>query len=118
MKPRFLLDENVSIAVKAQLKRLDNTIVVIAIGDKGAPEKGTLDPEILIWLEANDYILVTENRRTMPSYLTLHYENGHFVPGILWVRPRTPVGRLVEALFTLWLGSIQEQFLHRNEFIP
>ena len=70
MKPRFLLDENVSLNVQTQLKRLGNEIVVLAVGDPDAPSKGTQDPEILLWLEANDFILVTENRRTMPDHLT------------------------------------------------
>lgn len=118
MKPRFLLDENVSLNVQTQLKRLGNEIVVLAVGDPDAPGKGTQDPEILLWLEANDFILVTENRRTMPEHLTRHYEEGHFVPGILWIRPRTSLGRIVETLFQLWLSSEHEQFLHRNEFIP
>ncbi len=118
MKPRFLLDENVSLTVRAQLKKLDATIVVLAVGDSGAPAKGTLDPGILLWLEANDYILVTENRRTMPEHLARHYEAGHYVSGILWIRPRTSLGRIVEALYRLWLSSTQEQFRHRNEFIP
>ena len=118
MKPRFLLDENVSLNVQTQLKRLDNELVVLAVGNEDAPSKGTLDPEILFWLEANDYILVTENRRTMPEHLIRPYELGHSIPGILWIRPRTSIGRIIEALYYIWLGSTHEQFLHRNEFIP
>lgn len=118
MKPRFLLDENVNLSVQTQLRRLDSEIVILVVGDEGAPAKGTPDSEILLWLEANDYILVTENRRTMPEHLTQHYEQGHYVPGILWIRPRTSLGKIVETLFQLWLSSDHEQFLHRNEFIP
>jgi len=118
MKPRFLLDENVSLAVRSQLKRTEATIDVLAIGDPGAPGKGTSDPDILLWLEASTYILVTENRRTMPSHLARHYEEGHSISGILWIRPRSSIGQIVEALFQLWLSSTQEQFQHRNEFIP
>jgi len=118
MKPRYLLDENVSLAVRSQLRRLDATIVVLAVGDPDAPTKGTADPDILLWLEANTYILVTENRRTMPDHLVRHYEEGHSVSGILWIRPRSSIGQIVEALYRLWLSSTQEQFKHRNEFIP
>lgn len=118
MKPRYLLDENVSLGVRSQLKRLDASLVVLAVGDPDAPTKGTSDPDILLWLEANGYILVTENRRTMPNRLARHYELGHSVSGILWIRPRSSIGQIVEALYRLWLSSTQEQFQHRNEFIP
>jgi len=37
MKPRFLLDENVELAVQRQLRRQDIRIEVLAAGDSGAP---------------------------------------------------------------------------------
>ena len=70
MKPRFLLDEHINRAIQRQLRRLDVRIDVLAIGDSGAPDAGTPDPDILDWLERNSYILVTRNRRTIPAYLT------------------------------------------------
>jgi hypothetical protein len=87
MKPSFLLDEHVNRAIQRQLRRLDPDIDVLAIGDPEAPRSGTSDPDILVWLETNGYILVTENRNTLPGHLTDHYASGRHVPGILWIRP-------------------------------
>ncbi len=67
MKPCFLLDEHINRAIQRQLHRLELQIEVLMVGDPGAPPKGTLDPELLIWLETNSYILVTENRSTIPN---------------------------------------------------
>ena len=75
-KVRYLLDENVNRAIKRQLKRLDGSIEVIAIGEPEAPPSGVSDPEILAWIERHGYILVTENRRTMPAHLKEHLEKG------------------------------------------
>jgi hypothetical protein len=39
------------------------------------------------WIEENQYILVTENRSTMPKHLSNHFTSRKHIPGILWVRP-------------------------------
>jgi Domain of unknown function (DUF5615) len=60
---------------------------VVAIDDPEAPSAGTSDPAILVWLEQHGYILVTENRSSMPRHLPDHLEAGRHVPGIFWSRP-------------------------------
>ena len=93
MKPRFLLDEHINRAVQRQLRRLQPNIDVLAIGDPGAPEPGTLDPEILNWLEEHGYILVTENRSTMPKHLHDHFAADRHLPGLFWLRPGIGIGQ-------------------------
>ena len=73
MRPRFLLDEHVNRAIQRQLRRLDPRINVLAINDSDAPPAGTSDPDILLWIEKSGYILVTENRSTIPGHLSDHY---------------------------------------------
>jgi len=97
MKPRFLLDEHVNPAIQRQLRRLDPQIEVLAIGDIGAPPAGTLDPDILDWLEKNGYIPVTENRSTMPVHLFNHFAAGRHIPGVFWIRPGIGIGRVYSA---------------------
>lgn len=72
MKPRFLLDENLNPAIKFGLIRLEPNIDIVYIGEDGVPSKGTLDPDILIWIETNSYILVTDNCKTMPTHISDH----------------------------------------------
>ena len=62
MKVRFLLDENLSPRLKAALLRLSPTLDVVRVGDPGAPSLGTLDPDVLRYLELSQRILVTSNR--------------------------------------------------------
>ncbi|WP_272819273.1 DUF5615 family PIN-like protein [Scytonema hofmannii] len=68
----YLMDENVDPVYQIQLLRQDTNLVVWAVGDMGTPSKGTLDPEILIWCEEHDFILVTNNRTSMPVHLIEH----------------------------------------------
>ena len=118
MKPRFLLDEHINRAIQRQLRRHDSTIEVLAIGDPGAPEAGTLDPPLLDWIEKNGCILVTENRNTMPKHLADHFVAGKHAPGVLCVRPGVGIGRIVEELYLIWMVSTADEFKDRTLFIP
>ena len=64
------MDENVNPIYKAQLLKDFADLTVWAVGDAGCPTKGTLDPEILVWCEANGFILVTNNRVSMLVHLS------------------------------------------------
>lgn len=118
MKPRFLLDEHVNRAIQRQLRRLDPEIDVLAIGDPEAPPAGTPDPDILNWMEENRYILVTENRSTIPSHLSDHFAAGRHIPGILWIRPDVGIGRIIEELYLIWVASTADEYEDRPLFIP
>jgi hypothetical protein len=118
MKPRFLLDEHVNRAIQRQLRRLDAAIDVLAIGDPEAPPAGTLDPESLVWLETHGYILVTENRSTMPGHFADHLSVGRYVPGIFWLRSGVRLGRLIEELYLIWVASTAEEYQDTTLFIP
>ena len=68
MKPRFLLDEHIDHSIQRQLRRIDPQVDVIAIGDSSSPPVGTSDSDILLWMESSGYILITENRSTIPGH--------------------------------------------------
>ena len=118
MKPRFLLDEHINRAIQRQLRRLDPRIDVLAINDSGAPPAGTSDPDILLWIERNGYILVTENRSTISGHLSDHLASGGLVPGIFWLRPHTSLSSVIEELYLIWLASTANEYENRTLFIP
>lgn len=59
MKIRFLLDENLSPKIKFAVLRLNPAIDIVRVGDPDAPPLGTLDPELLRYLEVSERLLVT-----------------------------------------------------------
>lgn len=93
-------------------------IEVLAIGDPEAPPPGASDPDLLVWLEANEYILVTENRSTIPGHLTAHLTAGHYNPGILWIRPEVGLGVVIRELYLIWMASAAEEYRGQALFIP
>lgn len=118
MKVRFLLDENLSPRLKLALHRMEPLIDVLCVGDPGAPGFGTLDPEILIYLERHQRLLVTNNRVSMPGHLTTHWESGHRIWGLIWIKPDTSMGTLIQELHLLWFASEAEEWENRIEWIP
>jgi hypothetical protein len=69
---KYLLDENVDRALLNGLRQHHFEITVWLIGDPGSPPRQTPDPDILIWCEAHDFLLVTNNRSSMPVHLNDH----------------------------------------------
>lgn len=76
MKVRFLLDENLSNRIKLALLRLNPDIDILSVGDPDAPPLGTLDPDVLRYVELSQRLLVTGNRKSMPEHLESHWGEG------------------------------------------
>lgn len=115
---KYLIDENVDPIYTNQLRRLSSDLFVIAVGDMTAPPKGTLDPEILLWCEEHDCILVTNNRKSMPVHLAEHIALSYHVPGIFILSPKLSVGENLEQLILIAEGSFEDEYRDRIEFLP
>ncbi len=96
MKPRFLLDENLSPRFKLAVSRLNSKIDILRVGDPNAPALGTLDSEILIYLQQSRRILLTDNRKSMPEHLEAHWNNNGFIWGLFWLKPKATIRELTE----------------------
>ena len=118
MRPRFLLDENMERAIQRQLQRLNLGIDIKLVGDAEVPPRGTSDPDILMWIEHNDYILVTKNRRTMPKHFVEHLAAGRHAPGVLCIRKYVRMAELIDVLYLIWYASDTEEYRDRLVFIP
>jgi len=114
----FLLDENVPLLLQAQLRRRERSIRVVAVGQPGAPPRGTPDPELLCWIEEHDYLLVTNNRATMPTHLRDHLAAGHHVPGILILPRQLNLGLVLDDLLLIWSASLPGEFQDQIVYLP
>ena len=86
MKVRFLLDENEPPRLKTALLRYNSTIDVLRAGEPGTPQFGTLDPDLLHYLELSQRALVTSNRTSMPAHIQAHWAAGGHLWGVFYVR--------------------------------
>lgn len=91
---------------------------VYAIGDGVAPPKGAPDPDLLVWIEEHDCILITNNRATMPVHLAAHLARGHHVPGILQLSERFGIDEIAGDLVLIWGAALPGEFRDRIEYLP
>jgi hypothetical protein len=115
---RYLLDEHIDPTYRIQLVRADPDLQVWIIGDPGAPPLGTLDPDILVWCEDNDFVLVTNNRRSMPRHLSEHLALGRHVPGILVINPAMTLGQLIDDLVLIAGASEPGEYRDLILYLP
>ena len=118
MPPRFFLDEHVNPAIQRQLQRRNLEIVVRRVGEAGAPPKGTSDQELLRWAEQQHFVLISEDRSTLPDCLSAHLISGRHSYGILWIRHAATMGRVIEDLHLIWQTCNEDEFLDRGLYIP
>ena len=78
---------------------------ILRVGEPNAPPLGTLDPEVLDYLELSQSLLVTNNRRSMPKHLKDHWNKGVLIWGLLWLLPSANLKIWVEELYLIWEAS-------------
>jgi hypothetical protein len=115
---RFLFDEHVAYAIRDQLLRLDPDIDILVVGQPPAPHYGTPDLELLVWLEKTGYVLVANNRRTMPDHIRDHYAAGRRIPGICLLRRNAGLGQIIADIYLLWASYDAEKFVDKMVYLP
>ena len=115
---RFLLDENLTPRYRTALLQREPQLVVWYVGLPSAPAKGTKDPEILTWCELNNFILVTNNRRSMPVHLQEHLADGRHIPGILVIGEQMSIGAVVEELLLIAAVMLADEFQDQIVYLP
>ena len=118
MKISFLLDENLSKQIKIATLRLNPAIDILCVGDRDAPPFGTLDSDILHYLEGSQRFLITDNRKSMPGHLESHWASGGRIWGRFWILPGTPMGQLAQELMLVWETTSAEERIDRVDWIP
>lgn len=118
MKASYLLDENLSLVWRPLLLKLDPDLVVLRIGDPGAPPLGSLDPEILLWCESRDYVLVTGNRSSMPGHLVDHLAAGRHIPGIFQLPETYQFVQMASELVLIANTMLPREFEDQQRYLP
>ena len=119
---RFLIDEclpeKVGEAVRGWTPRTRLAITFVSVGSRRDLPKSTTDPDLLLWGEANDHILVTVDYKSMPTHLANHLATGHNSPGVLSVRPGTSVPDLIEDLVMIAFAGHPTDYRDIITYIP
>lgn len=115
---RYLIDENLSPKYRTQLLRHEPSLTVLRVGDEGAPEFGTQDPEILKWCEQNEFSLITNDPNTMSKHLDDHKESGQHVPGVFMIKRNVSMGAILDELIQIAGDSDKDKYMDKITYIP
>ena len=115
---RYLMDENVNPLLRRELLRREPNLVVWQVGLLGSPEYGTLDPEILIWCEENEFLLVTNNRKSMPVHLQDHLAEGRSATGIFTLNAAMTIGETVDELILIAAATSADDYQNQIIYLP
>ncbi|MBE9011279.1 DUF5615 family PIN-like protein [Pseudanabaenaceae cyanobacterium LEGE 13415] len=115
---KYLIDENVDPLYAVQLRRLQPELIVCVIGEPATPTRGTLDPEILLWCEEFQFILVTNNRSSMPVHLKDHLSEGHHIPGIFILSRTLTIKQNLDELILIAEASFEDEYQDQIIHLP
>ena len=118
MSLQYLIDENVNPAYPNQIRGREPDIVIKVVGEPETPPRSTLDPDILYWCEENNFVLVTNNRTSMPLHLADHLAQNHHVPGIFILNPSLSIGENLEELILAAIASEEDEYQDRIVYLP
>ncbi|OUL35264.1 DUF5615 family PIN-like protein [Nostoc sp. 106C] len=118
MTLKYLLDENVAPLYQVQLRRQKPDLIVWVVGEPATPPKSTLDPEILCWCEEHNFILVTNNRKSMPVHLAEHIAQGQNMPGIFILNDKLTIGQNINELIIIAEASFDDKYQNQIVHLP
>ena len=88
------------------------------MGDEAVPPIGTLDPDILKWIETNNCLLITNNRASIPVHLKDHLAQGLHIPGINQLPRRMDIRMVLEDLLLIYLLGEPDEFQDQIIYLP
>ncbi len=119
---QFLIDESMPGALPRTIARHNRRgvelIQAVKVGDAGAPPYGTLDPDLLVWIEVENRILASYDIRTLPAHFADHLAAGRHVPGIFIFKLWHSLPFIVEYLAAVSHASVAEEWVDRIVIVP
>jgi hypothetical protein len=100
---RLVSDENFTEGIVQGLLRRCPELDLVRSRDEGL--RGADDPALLAWAAANQRVLLTHDRQTMPGHAYDRVVQGWPMPGVFVVSTQLAPGRAIEDILTLVLGS-------------
>src|SRR4051812_29279901 len=114
MKIRFQADADLDGRIIRGIKRRSREI---DIRTASAGLSGLKDPEVLRLSAEDRRILVSQDRRTMPTHFAQYVASAQS-SGVILIREKTPIVVAIEELMLVWSASEAEEWANRLAWIP
>lgn len=115
MRPRFQGDADFNHKIVVGLRRREPAIDILSAHEGGVV--GVLDPEMLIIASESGRILISHDRKTMPSYF-IRIRETRSSPGLIIVAQNLDIGAAIEDLVLIWAAADAEEWAERIGFVP
>jgi hypothetical protein len=113
---RFLADENFDGRITSGLLRQEPTLDLVRVQDIGL--SGADDPSVLKWAAAEDRLLLTHDRRTIPRHAMARTNAGLQMPGVVVVAAGLPIQLAIDAILLLAGASLPGESEGQLLFVP
>ncbi len=114
---KFLIDECVSNHLLHGVREHLPTLDITQVGEDDGPPKGISDPELLIYAEKNDRLLVSTDHQTLPFLVSTHLLQGRHTYGVLLIGHRISFERIAAELNLLHAAGTAEQWIDQLIFL-
>ena len=113
---RLLADENFNGDIVRALLLRQPDLDIVRVPDVGLT--GVDDPDILAWAAANDRIVLTHDRATLPDYAFERLAAGEKMPGVFILNDRFPIGEATREILLIVAVSEQPEWSDRVVYLP
>jgi hypothetical protein len=115
MRPRFQADADFNHKIVLGLRRREPSIDFLSAQDGGVV--GVTDPDVLRIAAESGRILVSRDRKTMPSHFARFLEQ-RSSPGVIIVSQDLDIGAAIEDLLLIWAATDAEEWIQYLGFVP
>ena len=113
---RFQADADLDFDIVLAVSRRERAVDFASAAEGGVV--GLSDPEVLEIAAQQDRILITHDRRTMPSHFRDRLDRGLESPGVFIVSQFEPIGPVVEVLMMVWSASDPAEWRNQIRHLP
>ena len=112
----FQADADLNHAIVRAIRRREPATSFTSAAD--ANLEGIPDSEVLEMAAAQERILITHDRQTMPEHFRERLAQGKSSPGVLIVSQFEPLGPVVETIVLIWAASNSEESRNQIRYLP
>ena len=115
MRPRFQADADLNHKIVVGLRRRELSVDFMSAHDGGVI--GVSDPDVLRIAANSGRILISHDRKTMPSHFVRFCET-QSSRGLIIVAQDLDIGAAIDDLLLIWLATEAEEWVDKIGFVP
>lgn len=113
---RLLIDQDLNQHILRGLRRRVPTLDAVTAYEVGLGEAS--DPKLLAWAAAEERVIVTHDRKTMPGHAANRVAVGEKMPGVFVVPRRLALNEVIDDLEVIVTCSVAHEWESTVRYLP